>query len=245
MNRPGNNAIPPELLFYASAPHPCSYLEEQAAVTLFADPEAKMTTALYSTLSDFGFRRSGEHVYAPRCPGCSACIPVRLPVNAFRPNRSQRRNWQNNADLDVTILPAAFRDTHFAIYQRYLTARHADGSMAEPDPEQYNSFFGSSWCETRYVEFSLSGRPLGVSVMDILENGLSAVYTFFDPETAGRGLGVYAVLWLIEEARRRGLPYLYLGYLIHESPKMAYKARYRPQEQFRNGVWSLPEEEKA
>jgi len=229
--------IPPELLFYASAPHPCSYIEEQDAVTLFADPKAEMTTALYSALSDLGFRRSGEYVYSPRCPHCSACLPVRIPVSAFRPDRSQRRNWKRNSDLEVRVLPAQFRQQHFALYQRYMDSRHPDGSMATPDPEQYNRFFGSSWCETRYVEFSLDGTPLAISVMDILNNGLSAVYTFFDPDASDRGLGVYAVLWLIEEAKRRGLPYVYLGYLIHESPKMAYKARYRPLEVFRHGGW--------
>lgn len=229
--------IPPELLFYASAPHPCSYLEEQEAVTLFADPKAEMSTELYSALSNHGFRRSGEYVYAPRCPRCSACLPVRIPVDSFKPDRSQRRTWKKNADLEATILAPDFRDSHFELYQNYMASRHPDGSMATPDPEQYNRFFGSSWCDTRYIEFSQQGRPLAVSVMDVLLNGLSAVYTFFSPDVTSRGLGVYAVLWLIEEARRRGLPYVYLGYLIHESPKMAYKARYQPLEAYQYGGW--------
>ena len=229
--------IPPEMLFYASAPHPCSYLEEQDAVTLFADPKAKMTTELYSALSDLGFRRSGEYVYAPRCPDCHACLPVRIPVERFHPDRSQRRTWNKNSDLQIRVLPSDFLEQHFALYQRYMTDRHPDGSMATPDPEQYNRFFGSSWCDTRYVEFSLGNTPLAISVMDVLSSGLSAVYTFFAPEASARGLGVYAVLWLIEEARRRQLPYVYLGYLIHESPKMAYKARYRPLEVFRVADW--------
>lgn len=234
--------IPPELLFYASAPHPCSYLEGEEAVTLFADPEARMTPQLYSALSELGFRRSGEYVYSPRCPRCSACLPVRVPVAGFTPDRSQRRNWKQNQDLEVTVLPADFRDSHFALYQRYIQSRHPDGSMATPDKEQYSRFFGSSWCDTSYVQFSLNGRPLAVAVTDVLNNGLSAVYTYFDPDEFKRGLGVFAVLWLIEESKRRGLPYLYLGYLIHESPKMAYKAHYRPLEVFRHGRW-LPLEE--
>lgn len=234
-------AIPPELLFYITAPHPCSYIEGQEAVTLFADPAAAMNTALYSALSARGFRRSGEHVYTPRCPHCNACIPVRIPVERFKPDRSQRRNLKQNSDLSATILPAEYRENHFAMYRRYMAARHADGSMADPDPQQYNEFFGSSWCETRYVEFTAAGKPLAVSVMDVLSDGLSAVYTFFEPEENKRGLGVYAVLWLIEEAKRRGLPYIYLGYLIHGSPKMAYKARYRPLEAFRDGHWQRHE----
>jgi arginine-tRNA-protein transferase len=225
------------MVFYASAPHPCGYLEEQDAVTLFADPKAPMSTELYSALSDLGFRRSGEYVYTPRCPACSACLPVRIPVADFRPDRSQRRNRKQNSDLEVTILPAEFHESHFALYQRYIHSRHPDGSMATPEPEQYKRFFGSSWCDTRYVEFSLDDRPLAITVMDVLKHGLSAVYTFFDPAAGKRGLGVYAVLWLIEEARRRGLSYVYLGYLIHESPKMAYKAKYRPLEVFRHGYW--------
>ncbi|MCW8827481.1 MAG: arginyltransferase [Gammaproteobacteria bacterium] len=237
-----HNAIPPELLFYASAPHPCSYLEGREAVTLFADPEAKMSTALYSALSELGFRRSGEYVYAPRCPACSACLPARIPVSQFHPNRSQRRSWKKNSDLSATVLPAEFRQEHFALYQAYVNSRHPDGSMATPDPEQYNRFFTSSWCDTRFVEFSDHTGVVAVLVMDLLANGLSAVYTFFDPEAAQRGVGVHAVLWLVEEARRRGLSYVYLGYLIHESPKMAYKANYRPLEVFRSGVWQLLEQ---
>ncbi len=232
-----HDLIPRDLLFYASEEHPCSYLPGEEAITLFADPKAKMTPQLYSALSDLGFRRSGEYVYAPRCPRCSACLPVRLPVNAFTPDRSQRRNWVLNQDLEVRVLPPEFSEAHFAIYQRYIHSRHPDGSMATPDREQYNRFFRSSWSDTRYVEFSLAGQPLAVAVADVLERGLSAVYTFFDPAEQQRGLGVFAVLWLIEEAKRRGLPYLYLGYLIHESPKMAYKARYRPLEVFRDGRW--------
>lgn len=228
--------IPPELFFYASAPHPCSYLDEQA-VTLFADPNAKMTIRLYSALSDLGFRRSGEFVYAPRCPTCNACLPVRIPVEQFQPDRSQRRTRRRNSDLTVTIKPAEFDPRHFDLYRRYMDRRHPEGSMAHPDREQYLRFFISSWAETRFVEFSDGDRPLAVAVMDLLESGLSAVYTFFDPQANERGLGVNAVLWLVEEARRRELPYVYLGYLIHESPKMNYKTRYQPLEFFHDGVW--------
>jgi len=229
--------IPRDLLFYASEEHPCSYLPDKKATTLFADPKATMTPRLYSALSDLGFRRSGEYVYAPRCSRCSACLATRLPVRTFKPDRSQRRNWAMNQDLDIQVLPAKFNETHFALYQRYIHSRHPDGSMATPDKEQYNRFFTSSWADTRYVSFSRDDRLLAISVIDMLEQGLSAVYTLFEPAEHKRGLGVYAVLWLIEEAKRRGLPYLYLGYLIHESPKMAYKARYRPLEVFRDGMW--------
>jgi len=224
-------------MFFASAEHSCSYLPGEDALTLFADPHARMTPHLYSVLSDLGFRRSGEYVYTPRCPRCHACLPARLPVQAFNPDRSQRRNQALNNDLQVQVLPAEFREEHFELYQRYIHSRHPEGSMANPEREQYNRFFSSSWSDTRYVEFSLDGRPLAVAVVDLLDGGLSAVYTFFEPAEHKRGLGVFAVLWMIEECKRRELPYLYLGYLIHESPKMAYKARYHPLEVFRNGNW--------
>jgi arginine-tRNA-protein transferase len=236
MSRP-HAPIPNDLFFFASEEHPCSYLPGEDAVTLFADPKARMTPQLYSALSDLGFRRSGEYVYAPRCPRCHACLPARLPVQAFKPGRSQRRNMAMNRDLEVRVLPAQFNEGHFALYQRYIQSRHPEGSMATPDREQYNRFFSSSWSDTRYVEFSLDGQPLAVAVIDLLERGLSAVYTFFEPAEHKRGLGVFAVLWMIEEIKRRGLPYLYLGYLIRESRKMAYKAHYRPLEVFRDGRW--------
>lgn len=231
------NHIPPDLLFYASAEHPCSYLAGKQAVTLFADPKATLSPELYSALSDLGFRRSGEYVYAPRCPGCQACLPARVPIKTFQPDRSQRRNWRRNQDLEVQLLPAHFSDETFALYQRYIQSRHPDGSMATPDHEQANRYFSSCWAETRFAVFSLKGKTLAIAVIDILEQGLSAVYTFFDPAEHKRGLGVFAVLWMIEETRRRGLPYLYLGYLIQESPKMAYKAQYRPLEVLRDGQW--------
>lgn len=229
--------IPRDLLFYASAEHPCSYLDGENAVTLFADPEAAMSPQLYSALSDLGFRRSGEYVYAPRCAHCHACLPARLPVHDFKPDRSQRRNWKHNQDLEIDILPAQFDDELFGLYQCYILSRHPEGSMATPDREQANRFFSSRWSDTRFVAFKLRDKTLAVAVVDILERGLSAVYTFFEPTENKRGLGVFAVLWMIEETRRRGLPYLYLGYLIQESPKMAYKAQYRPLEVFRNGEW--------
>ncbi len=244
-----HEAIPRDLLFYASTEHPCSYLAGKEAITLFADPKASMTPQLYSTLSDLGFRRSGEYVYAPRCPKCHACLPTRLRVKEFKPDRSQRRNWKRNQDLEVEILPAQFNDAFFELYQHYIQSRHPGGSMATPDREQASRFFNSSWSETHFVAFSHENKPLAIAVIDILERGLSAVYTFFDPQEHHRGLGVFAVLWMIEEARQRGLSYLYLGYLIQESPKMAYKSRYHPLEMFQDGQWlrfdTEPSENKA
>ena len=229
--------IPAELMFYISAQQPCSYLPGQQQLNLFADPNTRMDPALYSVLCELGFRRSGEYVYAPRCPSCQACLPVRLPVAEYRPNRSQRRNWRDNADLQVKLVEAQYHEEHFRLYQRYLLSRHQDGSMSQTDPQQFQRFFTSSWSDTRYLEFRDQDRLLAVSVIDLLRDGLSAVYTFFDPDAQQRGLGVYAVQWMIAETAKRGLDYLYMGYLIHDCDKMAYKAGYRPLQVFRQNGW--------
>ena len=232
-----HSPIPEELKFYITAPHDCSYLEGREAVTLFADPESSLDHTTYSTLSEMGFRRSGGLVYTPRCPECQACIPTRIVVDEFKPDRSQRRNSRDNGDLEVRVIDATFSDEHIALYQRYIRSRHPDGSMNVDSKEEVERFFLCDWSDTFFIEFLLEGRPIALAVVDALSNGLSAVYTFFDPAEGKRGLGVFAVLALVEEAKRRQLPYVYLGYLIHESPKMAYKVRYQPLEQLRDGRW--------
>lgn len=226
------------LKFFITAPHDCSYLRGRMAVTLFADPEQALDKATFSTLCAMGFRRSGCLVYTPRCPECSACIPARIPVNRFKPDRSQRRNLKGNSDLELRLSEAHFSDAHIELYRRYARNRHPGDSMDVERREEVERFFLCDWSDTLLMEFLHAGKPVAVSVIDVVHNGLSAVYTFFEPTEAKRGLGVYAVLSMVEEAKRRGLPYVYLGYLIHESPKMAYKVRYQPLEQFLAGVWS-------
>lgn len=229
--------FPDDLKFFITAPHDCSYLEGREAVTLFADPERSLDHLTYSTLSEMGFRRSGGLVYTPRCPECQACIPTRILVAEFKPDRSQRRNARDNSDLEVRVIEAAFSDEHIALYQRYIRSRHPDGSMDVESKQEVERFFLCDWSDTFFIEFRLEGRAIALAVVDTLSSGLSAVYTFFDPAEGKRGLGVFAVLSMVEEAKHRQLPYLYLGYLIHESPKMAYKARYQPLEEYRDGAW--------
>ncbi len=226
-----------QLAFFASRPHPCSYLSGRDTVNLFTDPDAPMDTAIYSRLADFGFRRSGSHIYRPRCPQCQACLPVRIPVNAFQPNRAQRRTLKANQDVQATPRSAAFNEEHFTLYRRYMASRHPGGSMDDPDPKRYLEFLSSPWSETLFVEFRLQGRLMAVSVLDVLAQGLSAVYTFFEPELSERSPGRHSVLWAIGEAQRRGLNYLYLGYWIAASPKMHYKQEYRPLELLHEGQW--------
>ncbi|NEX20667.1 arginyltransferase [Thiorhodococcus mannitoliphagus] len=228
------------LSLYMTADHACSYLDDQLARTLFVDPTARIDNATYQILIDQGFRRSGAHVYRPACRGCAHCVPVRIPVNAFQPDRSQRRNWKRNAsELSLVDRPSAFVDEHFALYQRYLLDRHPDGSMAEDTSEEsYRRFLVEHWGgTTRFLELRLEDRLIGVAVTDVLNQGLSAVYTFFDPEERARAPGTFAVLAQIEAARRLALPYLYLGYWIGACRKMSYKERFRPIEAWDGQLW--------
>lgn len=226
-----------QLTFYITPPHACGYLPERSASTLFADPTHPMDGRLYTILSQNGFRRSGGHVYRPHCASCHACVPVRVPVAEFRPRRRQRRTWHTNQDLWVKRRPLAFDSEHFELYRRYLNARHRGGGMDNPRPRDYMEFLGSPWCESLAYEFRAANRLVAVAVADVLVNGLSAIYTFFDPDCPKRGLGTYAILWQIAEAHRLGLDWLYLGYWIQDSPRMRYKRDYQPQEHLRDGRW--------
>jgi len=226
-----------QLTFFATPPDTCGYLPDREAVNAVADPRVPMTTGLYSELIDLGFRRSGRHVYRPHCPGCSACVPARIPVAHFQPNRSQKRNARLNRDLHVRIQGAGFSDEQYALYEQYVRHRHPGGGMDQPTPESYLRFLTCDWCETWFVEFRDGDNLAAVAVTDRLEHALSAVYTFFDPAARQRGLGTYAILWQIEQARLLGLDYLYLGYWIDESPKMRYKRHFRPLEGRIDGYW--------
>lgn len=223
--------------FFSTTAHPCSYLEGEQAITLFADPKSRMDGRLYSELSDLGFRRSGNYVYRPHCKHCNACVPVRIPVNRFEPNRQQARVLRRNADVTVRTVPATFHQEHYDLYERYICERHSDGDMYPPSEEQFNSFLTSEWSDTRFYEFRAGDKLLAVAVCDLLEEGLSAVYTFFDPDEEKRSLGAFAILWEIEEAKRLGLPSLYLGYWIKHCQKMSYKIAYRPIELLINNEW--------
>ena len=226
------------LAFFASEPHACSYLDGQTAVSLFADPTVPMTMPVYSRLADYGFRRSGSHIYAPNCPNCHSCIPIRVPASTFQPNRSQRRIIKKNKHLSVKCLPAEFKQEHFDLYQRYLSIRHAGSTMENPSTEDYLNFLCSDWSETYFYEFREDSKLIAVTVADKLLQGLSAVYTFFDPENETRSLGTYAILWLITETQSLQLRSLYLGYWIPNCKKMQYKSAFPPAEIFSNGRWS-------
>ena len=226
-----------ELKVYSTHPHPCSYLDDKEATTLFIDPEASINRQLYSELADMGFRRSGSHVYRPHCTDCNACIPARVRVKDFNRQRKHRRVWNKNQDLMVEKVSDISGDKYFSLYQRYINERHADGDMFPADRDEYHAFLCSKTEMGEYYRFSLAGKLLCVAVTDRMEQGISAIYTFFDPSEHTRSLGVYAVLWQIEEVKRLGLASLYLGYWIKDCQKMNYKINYRPLELLINGRW--------
>lgn len=226
-----------DLKVYTTYPHSCSYLPEQEATTLFVDPRTPMTSGLYSQLSLLGFRRSGSHLYRPNCGSCSACIPARVPAGRFSPKRSQRRALKRNEDIEIRELESIEGDEAFDLYRRYIEARHHDGDMYPPSRDQYQSFLSAEWGVTRFYGMYLSGRLVGVAVADLLDDGLSAIYTFYDPDLGDRSLGTFAVLWQIEQTRELGRDYLYLGYWIKQCQKMAYKIQFRPLELYVNGNW--------
>jgi len=222
---------------FATYPHNCSYLPGQQATTLFVDPSTRIDAHIYSQLSLIGFRRSGPHLYRPHCAACNACVPARVPVELFAADRGQRRVLARNRDVTAHLVDSIDTDAHFDLYSRYIEQRHRDGDMYPPDREQYESFLTREWNSTSYVEFRAGARLLAVAVVDRLENGLSAIYTYYDPEEERRSLGSYVILWQIRLARDLGLPSVYLGYWIRNCRKMNYKTRFRPIELLANGHW--------
>lgn len=225
------------LRFFATTPRPCAYLEGRNAISVFADPDAPLSTEIYQKLAPLGFRRSGSDLYIPACTSCNQCIPVRVEVNAFRKSRSQQRVWRRNREITCTPLDPEFQQDHFELYRRYLSRRHTGGGMENPTPDDYLNFLSSDWSDTLFLEFRANDTLLGVAVTDCLPDALSAVYTFFDPDLEACSPGTLAILTQIETARQLGLDWLYLGYWISDCQKMAYKNRFRPLQAFRDGRW--------
>ncbi len=225
------------LQFYATAPYPCSYLPGKQARSQVAAPGHLIHSDTYSQLIDQGFRRSGLFTYRPHCDECKACIPVRVNVAQFEPSRTQLRTLKRHRDLRPLVAELAWSEEHYALYSRYQARRHPNGGMDEDSRQQYGEFLLASRVNTRLVEFrDQEGTLQMVSIIDVLEQGLSSVYTFYDPDTRG-SLGTYGILWQINQCRQLNLAWLYLGYWIENSEKMAYKALFNPAEYRIDGQW--------
>ncbi|WP_435627293.1 arginyltransferase [Candidatus Ferrigenium straubiae] len=248
------NDIPLSALhFYTTAPYPCSYLPGIEARSQVATPTFLINTPVYSELVQHGFWRSGTYTYRPQCEGCSACVPLRIPVKQFAPNRSQRRAWAQHAHLDASLHRLQDRPEYYELYQRYQRARHPDGGMDNDDRDSYRDFLLQSHVDTLLVEFrepfdktrDREGALRMVSVIDLLSDGLSSVYTFYEPDLPRARFGVYNVLWQIELCRKLDLDFVYLGYWIKHSRKMSYKTGYQPAEGLIAGTWQALGKEPA
>lgn len=225
------------LQFYLTASYPCNYLEQHEARSQVATPSALITTPVYSELVRHGFRRSGDFTYRPRCDQCQACVSTRIPVAESAASRTQRRAWKQHHLLLARVLPLQDSDESYALYQRYQRARHAGGGMDNDSREQYRHFLLQSQVDSMLVEFRENGVLRMVSLIDLLSDGLSSVYTFYDPDVSGSSYGTYNILWQTALCRQLQLDYLYLGYWVRDSAKMAYKANFRPLQGLIRGQW--------
>ncbi len=222
---------------YLTSEHECGYLPDRMATNLVPDPARQMDLALYGELIQLGYRRSGNYTYRPHCGDCSACIPCRIPSSRFKPRRNQQRCLQKNHDLIMDIVPAGYSDEHFQLYRHYLNSRHGDGDMANPVTEDFSNFLYCDWSNTHFLEFRLNNELKAVAVTDFTPAGLSAVYSYFDPEMPERSLGTYCILQQLELVKSMQLEYLYMGYWIQKCKKMAYKTRFHPLESLINHNW--------
>ncbi len=240
----GAQALPKQV-YYVLAEGPCPYLpgrRERKLITELPGTPVDAATARYSLLSRAGFRRSHQYAYRPACNGCSACVPVRVRAADFEAGASLKRVARTNRDLDALERPAEPTEEQFELFGRYIQARHGDGEMAEMTALDYHGMVRHSRVETCIAEVrDAGGKLVAACLFDRLDDGLSAVYSFFDPELEGRSLGSYMVMWLIETARAEALAHVYLGYWIAQAPKMSYKTRFRPLEALGETGWKTVE----
>lgn len=231
-----------KLQFYVTTPYSCGYLPKKLAQSLIASPQNLVNAQVYSGLIQQGFRRSGKFAYRPHCEQCTACIPVRLILRDFVPTRSQKRAFKQHQDLNASLHPIEFNEAHFTLYQTYQKQRHSDSldklGDIESEADQYRQFLCQSNVNSVMIEFkNAQGELKIVSVVDIVSDGVSAVYTFYDATDTKASYGTFSIVWLSEWTKNLNLPFLYLGYWIQDSQKMAYKANFQPQEKLVDGEW--------
>ena len=231
-----------QVKLFLTQEHHCSYLEGKQAQTLFVDPDYLVDEVTYAELNTLGFRRSGSHFYRPHCEQCQSCLATRVIVEDFQPNRGQRRAEQKNSDVETTLCDSIVdEEEHYQLYESYISKRHAKGDMYPPSIEQFTQFIADGCFATRFVEFRVDKKLIAVLVLDQLADGLSAVYTYFDPMESKRSLGVYAIVTAIRKASELSLPFVYLGYFIAGCDKMEYKANYRPLQMLVDHRWTIVE----
>ena len=226
-----------EIQFYVTTKYSCGYIDGQDAQSIVATPYKVVNSQIFNSLITKGFRRSGQYVYKPNCPDCSACIPIRLLASNFNPSRSQKRVKKYLDNLSVKLLPLTFDEEHYNLYVDYQNKRHPNSSESEDDTADYNDFLVRSNVNSKLVEFRLNNQLKIVSIIDIIDDGISAVYTFYDCSDKKLSLGTISIIWLLEFCKKENLSFLYLGYWIYESQKMKYKINFKPYELMIKGVW--------
>ena len=242
------HSLPHAPQFYVTAPQPCPYLHGRAERKLFTALVGENATELNNALSRQGFRRSQNVLYRPSCESCMACMSARIRVADFKPSRTQRRVQSRNAGLRRVATSAWATEEQYELFRSYLDVRHADGGMADMDIFEFASMIEETPVRTRVIEYRAAGveggrfkqgddQLIAVCLTDILDDGLSLVYSFYEPELEHFSLGTHIILDHIEMARSSGLPYVYLGYWVPGSRKMDYKARFGALEIYKGGVW--------
>jgi leucyl-tRNA---protein transferase len=225
--------------FFTTPLMPCPYLPNLMERRIVTELTGRDVVSSHDSLSLSGFRRSHRIAYAPSCPGCSACVPIRTVVDQYKPNRTQRRIERLNQELRWRECAPVATPEQYELFSRYQGGRHTDGEMAKMDENDYQALIEDTPVATTVVEFrDEDGVLVAVVLMDQIRDGLSAVYSFFDPEFEKNSLGTYMVIWLIRRAASLGLPYVYLGFWIEKSAKMSYKSNFKPCEKFTDGHWT-------
>ena len=226
-----------EIQFYVTTKYSCGYIKGKDAQSIVATPYKNVNSKNFHSLMSDGFRRSGQYVYKPNCKNCNACIPIRVLAPYFNASRSQKRLKKYLNKLSVKILPLTFNEEHYSLYVNYQNKRHRNNDGAEDGVADYNNFLIKSNVNSKLVEFRLNNDLKMITIIDIIDDGISAVYTFYDCGDQKLSLGTMSIIWLIEFCKKEDIPFLYLGYWIHASQKMKYKTNFKPYELMIEGVW--------